>query len=46
VQRALVSRFTEIQTVEVPTWHLHCSEILGAGYSDAIRDATRRWFKM
>jgi hypothetical protein len=46
VQRTLVSRFTEIQTVEVPTWHLHCSEILGSGYSDAIRDATRRWFKM
>jgi len=46
VQRALAARFTDIRTVEVPTWHLHCSEILGAGYSDAIREATRRWFKM
>ncbi|MDR3669194.1 MAG: hypothetical protein P4L36_00020 [Holophaga sp.] len=45
VQRALVARFSHIQTVEVPTWHLHCSEILGARYSDAIRDATRAWFQ-
>ncbi len=45
VQREMASRFNEIRTVEVPTWHLHCSEILGAGYSDAIQDATRRWFK-
>ncbi len=30
-------------TVEVPTWHLHCSEVLGARYAEAIRQATQRW---
>jgi pimeloyl-ACP methyl ester carboxylesterase len=44
VQRQLVARFKDIRTVEVPTWHLHCSEVMGAGYSDAIQTATRRWF--
>ena len=43
VQRALAARFKDIQTLEVPTWHLHCSEVLGARYSDAIRAATGRW---
>jgi hypothetical protein len=45
VQRQLAARFSSIRTVEVPTWHLHCSEILGAGYSDAILTATRTWFQ-
>ncbi len=45
VQRELVARFADIRTVEVPTWHLHCSEVLGPGYSDAIQTATRSWFK-
>jgi hypothetical protein len=45
VQRQLVTRFAAIRTVEVPTWHLHCSEILGPQYSDAIRMATQTWFK-
>jgi hypothetical protein len=44
VQRELAARFRNIRTVEVPTWHLHCSEVLGARYSDAIRAATRSWF--
>jgi hypothetical protein len=43
VQRAMAARFQTIQTVEVPTWHLHCSEVLGARYAEAIRQATQRW---
>jgi dienelactone hydrolase len=43
VQRAVAARFSHIQIVEVPTWHLHCAEVLGAGYADAIRSATGRW---
>jgi hypothetical protein len=44
VQRALADRFADIRVVEVPTWHLHCSEALGARYSDEISAATRTWF--
>jgi len=43
VQRTMASRFKDIRIVEVPTWHLHCSEILGAQYSEAIHRATREW---
>ena len=43
VQRRLASRFTRIRVVEVPTWHLHCSEILGAQYAQAIQEATATW---
>ena len=42
-QRALAGHFRAIKTIEVPTWHLHCSEILGAQYSEAILAATRDW---
>jgi hypothetical protein len=45
VQRTLVARFARIQTVEVPTWHLHCSEVLGPGYARAIQAATRSWLR-
>jgi pimeloyl-ACP methyl ester carboxylesterase len=45
VQRQLVARFANIHVVEVPTWHLHCSEVLGPQYSAAIQTATRAWFK-
>jgi hypothetical protein len=45
VQREMASRFTDIRTVEVPTWHLHCSEVLGPRYAEAIRQATNDWFK-
>ena len=45
VQREMASRFAHIRTVEVPTWHLHCSEVLGPGYAEAIRQATHDWFK-
>ncbi|WP_316415581.1 alpha/beta hydrolase [Mesoterricola silvestris] len=43
VQRWVASRFVENRTVEVPTWHLHCSEILGSRYGDEVRDAARAW---
>jgi dienelactone hydrolase len=43
VQRRLASRFTRIQVVEVPTWHLHCSEIMGPQYAQAIQGATHAW---
>jgi hypothetical protein len=42
-QRAVVGRFSQIELIEVPTWHLQCSEVLGPGYAGAIRTATRRW---
>ena len=45
VQRTMASRFKDIRIVEVPTWHLHCSEILGAQYSEAIHRATREWLQ-
>ena len=43
VQRELAARFIDIRTVEVPTWHLHCADVLGARYGEAIRTATRAW---
>jgi hypothetical protein len=43
VQWTMASRFCRCQTVPVATWHLHCSEILGPAYANAIRIATRRW---
>jgi len=43
VQRQLAARFADMQKVEVPTWHLHCSEVLGPDYSRAISAATARW---
>lgn len=43
VQRALAARFESIRVVEVPTWHLHCSEVLGPGYAQAIARATASW---
>lgn len=39
-QRALAARFTRIRVVEVPTWHLNCSPVLGPRYAQAIRDFT------
>ena len=43
VQRELAARFKTIRAVEVPTWHLHCSEILGDGYSGDVLEMTRAW---
>ncbi len=44
VQRAVAARFKTSRAVEVPTWHLHCSEILGPGYAAQVRAAVREWF--
>jgi pimeloyl-ACP methyl ester carboxylesterase len=41
-QLEIASRFRSIQRVEVPTWHLHCSEVLGPRYAEAIRAFTTR----
>jgi pimeloyl-ACP methyl ester carboxylesterase len=43
VQRSVASHFPELELVEVPTWHLNCSERLGANYAKAILAATKRW---
>ncbi len=42
-QRSIISRFERIETLEVPTWHLHCAEILGSRYAEAIRTSTGAW---
>jgi len=42
-QRSIASRFKRIETLEVPTWHLHCAEILGPRYAEAIRASTNAW---
>jgi hypothetical protein len=43
VQRAVAARFETIRALEVPTWHLHCSEVLGNGYAGAVRAAVTQW---
>jgi hypothetical protein len=43
VQRTMVAHFARIQVIEVPTWHLHCSEVLGPAYAKAIAKATQTW---
>lgn len=43
VQRAVAARFQNSRILEVPTWHLHCSEIMGPAYAAEIRKATRAW---
>jgi len=44
VQRAMAARFQHTRLVEVPTWHLHCAEVLGPGYAKAIQGAVEAWF--
>jgi hypothetical protein len=44
VQRALAAHFAHIRIVEVPTWHLHCAEILGPAYASDIDDSVRTWY--
>lgn len=44
VQRALAARFQSGRLIEVPTWHLHCAEVLGSGYTEAITTAVDSWF--
>jgi hypothetical protein len=43
VQRLLATRFQTMKTVEVPTWHLHCSDILGPRYASTVQEAARGW---
>ena len=45
VQEQVAARFTHQQKFEVPTWHLHCAEVMGDQYNNAIRDASRAWFR-
>lgn len=42
-QRRFVARFERIKTVEVPTWHLNCSPVLGSAYADGIHAAVAEW---
>jgi len=44
VQRQLAGRFQSGRVVEVNTWHLHCAEVLGPGYTDAIHASVAAWF--
>ncbi|WP_243300994.1 alpha/beta hydrolase [Geothrix oryzisoli] len=44
VQRAVAARFASIRVIEVPTWHLHCAEVLGPAYAGTIREAVGSWF--
>ncbi len=41
-QLDIASHFRVLDKVEVATWHLHCSELLGPRYSESIRTFTRR----
>lgn len=43
VQRAVLQRFDHAEIIEVPTWHLHCAEVLGPRYGKAIQEASERW---
>lgn len=43
VQRDMAARFASGRVVEVPTWHLHCAEVLGPAYAGTIREATSAW---
>lgn len=43
-QREIAARFSTITVIEVATWHLHCSDVLGPAYAAAIRQASLRWF--
>ena len=44
MQSRLADRFRTIQVVAAPTWHLHCSEVLGADYAKDIRAFTSAAF--
>jgi len=44
VQRALAARFASTHVVEVPTWHLHCAEVLGPAYAGTIEKAVDVWY--
>lgn len=44
VQRTLARHFQTGRVLEVPTWHLHCAEVLGPAYAGAIGAAIDTWF--
>ena len=45
IQKQVAARFRHMEIVEVPTWHLHCSNVLGSLYSGDILRATRNWIR-
>ena len=45
VQRSVAARFRNGRMIEVATWHLHCADTLGSGYTGAIRAAVDDWFQ-
>jgi len=45
VQRRVASHFRRIETLEVPTWHLHCAEVLGPRYAETLRASTAAWLQ-
>ena len=45
IQKAVATRFAHLELIEVPTWHLQCSEVLGPKYASAIHAATDRWMR-
>jgi len=42
-QRAFAAAFEHMEIIEAETWHLHCAEVLGPRYPEAIKRATARW---
>lgn len=44
MQSRIADHFETIRVVAASTWHLHCSEVLGPAYTQAIRDFTRSAF--
>lgn len=44
MQSRLADRFRSVQVVASPTWHLHCSEVLGPDYAKDIQAFTARVF--
>lgn len=44
VQRVMAARFAQGRVIEVPTWHLHCADVLGTSYTGAIQTAVDTWF--
>ncbi len=39
-QRKMADHFNQIRVLEIPTWHLNCSALLGAHYAKAIKAFT------
>lgn len=40
-QREILEAFQAPQVIQVPTWHLNCSQVLGASYADTIQQFTK-----